>query len=262
MKFFEQAFLVFIFSLLFLPLNATQWIKTYAVESYLGPEIYYVHRTKEAGVEQSGILYGIRLGYERIQRYKLYWGADFLWAKGTLDGKAPDSRLKSVLTDTNVEARLGYTFQSKYWRCASFTPYIGGGCFWENNFYQHPSPLPIHFKNHFSYIPVGFLSQIFITPQCSIGLNIKVRYLLDAYVDVSHDPYHDGVIQHYEKKLQYRVELPFTYFICWDKCDSLAIGVVSFYEYRPYGHLANFPFDFLETNLELCGAIFKILYVF
>lgn len=241
-------------------LSAKKWIQTYALEAYVGPEIYYVRRTKEGGAEQSGALYGVRIGYDHIHRYKFYWGIDGLWAKGILEGKAQETRLKSILTDINVEARLGYTFQSK-WHCASFTPYTGGGYFWENNYYQHPSPLPIHFKNRFSYIPVGFLSRIFINPNWSIGANFKVRYLLESEQKVCHDPEHEKMTQHYEQRLQYRTEVPITYFICW-KQHSLAVSLVPFYEYRPYGHLANFPFDFLETQLKLYGAILKLLYLF
>lgn len=242
-------------------LQAKQWIKTYALEAYAGPEIYYIHRTKEGGAKQTGTLYGVRLGYDHIRRYKFYWGIDALWAKGILEGKTESDHLKSRFTDINVEARIGYTFQSKYWRCLSCTPYIGGGYFLENNNYEHPSPLTVHFKNRFSYVPVGFLSQIFITPHWSIGVNFKVRYLLEGKQHVTHDPEHKKLTQNYEEKLQYRGELPVTYFRCWKK-HSLAVSLVPFYEYRSYGHRANFPFDFLETNLKLYGAMLKFLYLF
>ncbi len=243
----------------FLP--AKQWVQTYALEAYVGPEIYYMNRTKEGGAQQSGILYGVRIGYDHIHRYKFYWGLDALWATGILNGKNQETHLKSKFTDMNVEARIGYTFQSKNWHCASFTPYIGGGYFWENNDYQHPSPLPVHFKNRFSYLPIGFISQIFITPRWSIGANFKVRYLLEAEQYVTHDPKHKNLTQNYEERLQYRAEIPVTYFFCWGK-NSLAVSLVPFYEYRSYGHRANFPFDFLETQLKLYGATLKLLYLF
>ena len=242
-------------------LMATQWVKSYALSAYAGPEIYDVQRTKEGGTKQSGVLYGVRGGYEHICRYKLYWGIEGLWAKGVLEGKNQDIRLKSELTDANIEARIGYTFQCKSWRCASLTPYFGGGYFWEMNNYMHPSPLHVHFTNTFSYIPVGFLSQIYITPHWSIGLNFKARFLVESEVRVSHDPDHENQTQNYEDEVQYRVELPITYFLCW-KQHSLAVNIVPFYEYRPYGHRANFPFDFLETKLNLYGVTLKFLYLF
>lgn len=260
-------FSIFISFLWFSSSYSCCWVKTYGLETYLGPEIYYAHRTKEGGAKQGGTLYGVRFGLDRIQRYKLYSGADFLYATGVLEGTGKSGehikfKSKSVLTDINAEGRFGYTFQSKSWRCASFTPFVGFGYFWEDNFYKHPTPLHVHFKNRFSYIPFGFLSQIFIVPQWSIGANVKIRYLLDASQKVSHDSDHEDTTQHYAKKMQYRIELPITYFPCFEICDSLAISAVPFYERRLYGHLANFPFDFLETQLTLYGATVKLLYLF
>lgn len=252
----------------FLPAN--QWLKTYALDPYLGPEIYFVKRLKEGGSAQGGALYGLRIGYDRVKRYKFYWGIDALWARGTLTGHrkkenlhvdAVTEHLKSEFTDMNVEARVGYTFQCKNWRCASLTPYAGLGYFWEKNFYQHPSPLHIHFKNNFSYVPAGFLSQLFLTPSCSIGFNFKVRYLLESEQKVERDPSYGKMTLHYEEKLQYRAELPVVYFFCWD-CHPLAVSVVPFFEYRAYGHRANFPFDFLEVKLKLYGATLKFHYLF
>lgn len=250
-----------------LPLSANSWFKTYGMEAYIGPEIYYAERTKEGGAKQNGTLYGFRLGYDRVKRYKWYWAADLLFATGILEGSGRAGehikfKSKSQLTDVNVEGRFGYTFQSKYWRCASLTPFAGYGYFWEDNFYKHPTPMHIHFKNRFSYIPFGFLSQIFITPKWSVGANVKIRYLLEASQKVSHDPEHEDTVQHYVNKLQYRIEVPLTYFPCLEMCDSLAVSLVPFYECRPYGHLANFPFDFLETKLTLWGATLKLLYLF
>jgi hypothetical protein len=244
-------------------LIAKQWVKTYALEAYIGPEIYYIYRTRGKETKQSGTLYGVRLGYDHIQRHKLYWGIDALWAQGILEGKTGKEKetIKSLFTDSNIEARVGFTFQSKFWRCASLTLYLGGGYFWEYNFYQHPSRLQVHFKNRFSYLPFGFLSQIFITSRWSIGANFKVRYLFESSVHVSHDPENDRATQNYEERLQYRAELPVTYFMCWNK-HSLAVSLIPFYEYRPYGYRANFPFDFLETKLRLYGATLKLLYLF
>ena len=190
-------------------------------------------------------MYGVRINMDRVKRYKYYWGADFLWAKGTLHGNGTGSRLKSTLTDENIEARFGYTFGAKRWRCASITPFVGLGYFIEKNHYEHPSPLKVHFKNTFGYVPVGFLSQVFIFPNLSVGCNFKVRFLFDAINKVSNDPDYKSFYQNYEQKLQYRVEIPIDYFFTYlDK--PFGISLAPFYEYRSYGHSVNFPFDFPE----------------
>lgn len=242
-------------------LYAKQWVKTYSDAAFIGPEIYYMERTKEGGAKQTGVLYGARIGYDRIQRCKLYWGADALWAQGILNGKKEDFRLRSQFTDANIEARFGYTFQCKSWRCASFTPFVGFGYFMEKNDYKHPTPLQVHFDNRFSYAPVGFLSEIFITPTFTLGLNFKVRVIMEGWQTVTHDPEHGRMTQHYDEKLQYRVELPLTYFFNWG-CAALATSLDPFYEYRKYGHRANFPFDFFETQYQLYGATLKLFYLF
>lgn len=193
-------------------LCGNQWVKTYSTDPYIGPEIYYLQRFKEGGAKQSGTIYGVRLGYDHIKRLGLYWGIDGLWARGMLEGKVQKEHLKSEFTDGNIEARLGFTFQSKYWRCASITPFTGLGYFYESNHYQHPTPLKIHFKNKFTYVPVGLLTQLFIFPSLSVGLNLKVRILLESEQQVLHDPCHGKVTQHYKEKFQYRVELPMNYF--------------------------------------------------
>lgn len=228
---------------------------------FIGPEIYDVKRTKEGGVEQSGILYGFRLGLDHIKSRRFYWGADLLWASGTLEGKSNEAKIKSQLTDANIELRLGYTFETQLWKPVLLTPFFGVGYFQEKNFYRHPTPLTIHFDNQFTYVPFGFFSQIFFTPHFSAGVNIKVRYLLEGDQKVSNDPEHDSVIQYYNEKFQYRIELPLTSFFCLGTTET-ALSLVPFYEYREYGHRANFPFDFFATTFRLYGATLKLCYLF
>ncbi len=229
---------------------------------FLGPEIYHVARTREGGTKQRGFLYGARLGYDYIRRYAFYWGIDGLYARGTLSGETGEKkRLKSELTDINLETRFGYTFQSKACHHFSFTPFIGVGYFWEMNNYQHPSPIEAHFRNEFFYVPVGFLSQLFIYPKVSLGLNFKTRYLLKGTTKVTHDHNQDNHTLHYEHKLQYRVDLPLTYYFCWRNYDVI-LGLIPFYEYRHYGHQANFPFDFLETKFRIYGVNLRLFYPF
>ena len=228
----------------------------------IGPEVYYVKRTREGGSEQDGCLFGARLGYNYIRRYAFYLGCDGLYAEGTLRGEGKDGKkLKSNLSDANLEGRIGYTFESKCCYHPSFTPFFGFGYFWEINKYKHPSPLTVHFHNHFTYIPVGFLSRVFINPCLSIGLNLKARILLEGKTQVKHDAECEDSELTYEEMPHYRVEVPISYYFDW--CD-IEMGAIlePFYEYRHYGHRANYPFDFLDTKFRLYGANLRLLFVF
>ena len=69
-----------------------------------------------------------------------------------------------------------------------------------------------------------------------------MRIIIDSELHVSHDPDNEKLTQHYDEKFQYRVEIPTTYFFCWGY-HPLGISLVPFFEYRHYGHRANFPFD-------------------
>lgn len=228
----------------------------------IGPECYWVVRNKAGGTRQTGTLWGGRATFERLKRYGWYAGADILYASGTLDGKSNGKhKIRSTLTDTNVEGRLGYTLQHKSNCGLSFTPFFGIGYFKEINNFSHPTPIPAHFHNTFSYIPLGFLSHAYLTSQFGIGLNFKVRYLFRHNIKVTHDPDHMKLHLHYQENLQYRVEVPLTYDQCI--CSRLwRFNLVPFYEYRNYGQLANFPFDFIETKFQIYGAYLQLALLF
>lgn len=228
----------------------------------IGPEGYWVERTKEGGTRQSGMLWGGRITYERIKRYGWYLGADVLYATGTLDGHSNSkSKIRSTLTDTNVEGRFGYTLQQKS-NCGPYLiPFVGIGYFRETNNFRHPTPIPAHFRNTFTYIPFGFLSHLYVNSEFGIGLNFKVRYLLHHKIHVSHDPEFDTLTLHYQEHLQYRVELPLTYDTCFYN-RLWQIKLTPFYEYRNYGRLANYPFDFLNTKFRLYGAYLQLVLLF
>lgn len=231
------------------------------VEVFCGPEIYYVKRTKEGGAEQTGTLYGVRLGYEKVKRYKFYYAVDGLFSQGILKGKANENTIKSELTNSSIETRFGYTFQAKYWPCFSLTPFVGVGYIWEYSQFLHPSPLKVHFDNRYPYIPFGFLSSFFISDRWQIGLKFTARFTWDGKQKVTHDPEHHSLVQCYEDHMQYRVELPIAYYYCW--CgQSLGVRLTPFYEYRRYGTYVNFPFDFIDTKLNFYGANLELLYRF
>lgn len=227
---------------------------------YIGPEIYHVRLTRGGGAHQDGMLYGGRLGYDRIKRYGWYWGVDALYATGELTGKnGGGHRIKSNFTDTSVEGRFGYTFKCKTGYRPSFTPFIGAGYFVQRNNFKHPSPIPAHFRTTFAYGTAGFLSQISINPCWDIGVNFKVRYPYDPKCHISHDPEVDNSTQTIAEKIQYRVELPVTYHTGYC-CDRVLVSCVPFYEYRHFGEHPNYPFDFYDTKFNNYGLLIKFMY--
>lgn len=231
-----------------------------AFQIYAGPEIYHVHRTRKGGTYQDGTVYGIKAGYERIKRYKVYFGFDALYASGILEGKSGSGNaLKSHFSDTYVEGRLGYTFKSKCQFKPSFTPYGGVGYFIEENNFTHPKSTPVHFKTNYIYVALGFLSEIAIKEDFTLGFNFKVKYPYDAKCRVSHDPHFDDTTQMINEEIQYRIEVPLTYQVKRFSENSY-ISLVPFYELREYGYHPNYPHDFIKTKLNIYGAFIKLMY--
>lgn len=229
----------------------------YANHFFVGPEIYHIRRTRESGSKQSGTIYAGRVGYDHIKRYKFYWGGDVLYGKGELHGKSALGRkLKSHFTDFDVEGRLGYTFEQKEGYQFSFTPFAGIGYAFEQNNFLRPSPLTIHSRIHYTYVPVGFLSKISWSPCLDIGLNFKAKYLFEGKNKISHDPNNDSASVLIKSEMQYRVELPITYKY-WPQ---LFVNIVPFYEYRHFGRHAGLFFNFDETKINIYGAAFRLSY--
>jgi hypothetical protein len=232
---------------------------------YIGPEIFYLERSKDAKYKRSnqhGFVYGGRIGYDRIKRCKIYWGGDLVYATGDLHGKKDrGNSIKIDYTDFDVEGRLGYTFQLKRSWLPTFVPFVGYGYIRETSKFKKPSPIQIKQHISFDYFTVGFLSQIYPHPLWVVGVNFKARFLFNSKCKISDDPDYEDITQNVEHKVQYRVELPVTYRLnAW--CERLAIALVPFYEFRHYGEHANFPFDFKDARLNFYGFDVRILYMF
>lgn len=229
---------------------------------WIAPEFYHMQRHREGGTKQDGFLYGGRLAYERIHGKKFYVGVEGAIATGNLEGHSSiGQKLRSRFTDKSVEGRIGYTFQFNTCYTPWLTPYIGYGHFWETNKYQRPKDLQIHFYNDFSYVPIGFLLQLNLQPHWSVGLNFKCRVLIDSQVKSKRDSIYGNTTLHYKQKLQYRIELPLSYYaFCF--CHPIRLTIEPFYEYRRYGTQPNYPFDFLDTKFNNWGANFQIGYFF
>lgn len=228
----------------------------------LGPEFYHVKRTREGGASQSGGMIGVRGSFERIGRYKWYLGVEGLYGTGTIKGHAGSgAKIKSKLSDYQIEGRLGYTFQAKCGFRPALTPFVGYGYWEETNHYKFPSPLLVKFSNQAPYVSFGFLSTITICPQFTAGFNFKARALIDSECRVKNDPVFGHLKMYIHDEMQYRFELPL-YYDYYCNCRVFELGLVPFYEYRHYGGRENYPFDFLDTKLRIYGINIQFTYRF
>lgn len=224
---------------------------------FIGPEIYHVHRFKKGGTKQSGTIYAGKLGYDRFKYNAFYWGGDLLYGEGHLHGKSQaNNKLKSHFKDFIVEGRVGYNFGLNLGCCFSFSPFIGFGYGVERNNFVSPSPLKVHFKIWYTYIPVGFFTQFSYSPCFDVGLNFKAKFMIDGKNIVSHDEEFGKNTMLIKNKVHYRVELPLTY----KYSSQFLISFVPFYEFRRFGGHINFPFDFIDTKLNIWGAGLRFIY--
>lgn len=222
---------------------------------YLGPTFYHVHRVREGGTRQDGTAAGVKAGYDRIGPSKIYIGGEALYAFTDLYGHGGSgNRIKSKFTDLDLEGRIGYTFQqtccSPY---VSFTPFVGGGYAVEQNDFVHPSPIPVHFRLNYSYACAGFLSQISLNRCFDVGFNFTIKFMIEGKNKASHDPEMEDSTTLVKNRTHYKIELPITYH--W--LTNFYVSFVPIYEFREYGHHAGYPFDFLNTRLNIYGATLR-----
>lgn len=228
----------------------------------VAPEYYYLVREREGGTKQHGNLGGIRVSYDHIKPYRLYWGGQAFYGAGTLNGHTGSgSDIRSRWTDEMVEGYLGFTLQAKEAPYFTFTPFGGYGYFRETNKFVSPSPLHLKFTTSFGYFAYGFLSNVMVTPCLSVGLNARFKTPWGPRCEVTGDPEFEDIKQYVGEELQYRLELPIVYqgkFVC----GLLEFGLMPFYETREYGGRENFPFDFFKTTLRIYGINFQVIYRF
>lgn len=240
---------------------SNECLPCYANRLYLGPEIFHTKRTREGGSKQTGFLYGVHAGYDRIKRYRIYLGFDGYWAAGTLKGHSKKGiKLHSRVTDEEIEGRVGYTLQCKEgWR-AYLIPFVGGGYFREINKFSH-KPLGVKFTNYFPFAMGGFIAGFFLNPRLNIGIDFKAKYMIDGKCHISNDREYDSKTLNMDSRMQYEVDLPVSYQFC--TCNGRLEGsLVPFYRFRHYGGLAQFPFDFLETKFDIYGIKILLGYKF
>ncbi len=225
-----------------------------------GPETYFIKRSREGGSFQKGRLDGVKIDIDRIERCRWYFGGEYQYASGDIKGyTAGGNYFVSKLTDTIYEGRLGYTFQQKEGRQPFFVPFGGWGYFKEVNAFRYPSLLTYTFNDTFHFFTIGFLSGVNFTPLLSMGVNFKVRFMIDGTSQVTNDPVYDEVNLNMENEMQIRLDIPFTFNL---PCSlfGIAMQLVPFYEFRHFGGREGYPFNFRDTKFYIYGAQLALLY--
>ncbi len=228
----------------------------------IGAEWSHVSRTRDGGTKQHGNYFGGRASFDRIARYKLYYGVQAAYGFSTLEGhQGSGAKIRSKFTTGQIEGSVGYTFQSKCFLNPWITPILGYGYLYEKNAFKDPSPLHLTFTTRYQYVPFGILSGITVAENFGVGLNVRLRWPYDPKCKVTGDEENEDSTQLIEEKLGYRIEIPLLYAtpVC---CRSLLVGLTPFYELRHYGGKENHPFDFFETKMRLYGVNLQILYQF
>lgn len=248
MNWIHRFFIMFLIS----PLAIEAQCKHHRV--LVGPEVYYMTRSRDGGTEQTGTLYGFSFLYERVRHYGIYWGLEGRYAVGTLQGHdGNDKDIKSHKRDSDLEGSLGFTYQfSKAGKCLSLTPIVGGGYFWGKNDFVDPSPLTVNYRGQFSYYLLGILATLYWNDQISVGLRYKVKKMLEGECRVSDIPESDDLKQVMENENQYELELPIQ--ISRVEGRFWQWLVTPFYRSRHYGKRENFPRDFLDTRFKMYGV--------
>jgi hypothetical protein len=228
----------------------------------LAPEFSHLERTRKGGTKQDGWLVGAKFNYDHIKRYKIYWGVEALYSSGELRGKNREKdRIHSYFSNAWAEANIGYTLASKCAPYYSFTPYIGGGYFWDRNHFHRPSPLEVRFSTRFWYGSFGFLSHARVFRCFSAGLNARFKLPWEPKCTISGDPDHGKTSQQVGERLFFRIELPLVYTAPLF-CNALQIGLMPFYESRVFGGRENYPFDFFETKYRIYGIDLQFIYAY
>ena len=220
----------------------------------LSPEFYHVSRSRRGGTQQSGWIYGGRFSYERIKYKAFYYALVGLYAEGGITGMTASKKpLKSNFIDKQIEGRFGYNFQWDFLCQPSIIPYIGAGYFSESNNYRSPSPVLVNFEIEYPFFAFGFTSSIMLFKAWQLGFNFEGRAAYQTNCKVTNDPDYSDCNMCVGDRFNYRLELPVVYRLPF-LYETFEIGAVPFYEYRHYGDRMNYPFDFLDTRVNIYGV--------
>ncbi len=174
-----------------------------------------------------GNLGGAQGSYEYRPWDYLYAGVNLTWKQGETEG----SNQKRDLVSIDAQERIGYTVAFHRNLCF-FTLFAGVGYRYLSHRLKQHGESAIRFYYNEIYIPVGFLSDYFVKPWWSIGLNFT--WMPQVYPTVKIAPL-KGARWILEKTLgNFRVEVPWTFY--FTKAQKYSLIFKPFYEYWEDGH--------------------------
>lgn len=227
---------------------------------FLGPEFYYLVRTRANGSRQEGEMGGINFKYERFKRRAFYWALEYDGGWGELDGHDPSGNsLQSNLNQQQLEVRGGYNFQWKAGKQPYILPFVGYGYFYQKN--EIFPPHNVNLVDDFPYASIGI--QLGFNPTCnlSIGLFAKADWMLEGNTRIENSPEFGTVKMNMEAEWQYDFELPITYRT--NQCRrTFYCECTPFVKLRHFGGLPSVPFDFNETRYHAYGVKLLVAYDF
>lgn len=227
----------------------------------VGPEVGYLHRSREGGSKQDGALCGFNVKYERVRRCALYWCAQYTASWSDLNGNnAAGDEITSRFFEQQGEGRFGYNYQWKTGRKFYILPSVGYGYYRQTNRYVAPSPVEVRFNDYFPYSSFGLQIGCDITCFTSIGFLVKADWVLEGKSKID-DPEEEPFTISFEEKWQYDFELPITHRRQLGR-RCLYYVFTPFVRLRHFGGLPGFPMDYADTRYYNYGARFSLAYDF
>lgn len=194
----------------------------------------------QSSVKQKGWLYGVRGNINSYLNEVFYLGAEVGYQYGNLKGDSDieqvnivldevfvENTVKSKYSDFWVEGRIGAKLGSLG---GYLTPYFVLGYEKEHNNFVSPSPLELKTSLGYGYLGCGAISQWFLMPNLSVGLNAKLKWMFNSqhktsgHVDLEDKSFSCANCFHYT------VEVPFTFY----SAPNAIFALVPFYQYKNY----------------------------
>jgi hypothetical protein len=211
----------------------------------VGPDVYYRDYDEKglphpAKSHEFGALYGLNLGYDYVKAHQFYFGSDINLSGGetvydgslvnyeTLDIIPYESRTNNLFFD--AEGRAGYTFEMN--PRTTLSTFIGAGFhFWHRGAVPN-NPFGYDEDYYWPYASLGLRADYCLTPQVSVGLNLKTMWMFSGKMIASTHP--DDTF-HLGSKLQYEAELPITYRLNCPKWFVDSVKITPYYRSRDIG---------------------------